>query len=122
LMSHLYKHLLGAGAPGTAVALQRAILDTIDGAPSRPFYHPRFWAPFIALGDGAANVDAGHDEAPASVAVSDGGGEIISAVASGAGVITSEIADASDGALSRLTARDAAHRVLWSQDDKDLRP
>ena len=121
LMTNLYRHLLGADAPGIAAALQRAIVDTIDGAPSRPYYHPRFWAPFIALGDGAAKVDAGHAAAPASVAVSDGGGEIISAAAAGNVVITSEIGPVTNGQLvSLLTARDQSHKTLWAQENSGI--
>jgi hypothetical protein len=80
-MIHLYQHLLSKEAPGVATALQRAMLDTIAAAPSRAYAHPRFWAPFVSLGDGAARIETARDATRRSlVAVRDGGGELLSAV------------------------------------------
>ena len=122
LMTNLYKHLLSGAAPGIALALQRATLDTIHSAPSRPYYHPRFWAPFVALGDGAAKVDAGAAQpARTLVAISDGGGEVLSAVGRKDAIITSEISRRPDGTnFSSIVARAPNYRVLWSQDDTDI--
>lgn len=122
LMVHLYKHLLSADAPGIAVALQRAALDTVADAPSRAFAHPRFWAPFIALGDGAARIEAAQGTAQRSlVAVSDGGGEILGAAMLGDVAITSEIGPRHDGRHSSLlVARAPDNRTLWSHEDREI--
>ncbi len=104
LMIHLYKHLLSADAPGVSVALQRAMLDTIADAPSRAFAHPRFWAPFVALGDGAARITPAEKTAPrrSMVSVRDEGGEILGAAALGNVLITSEIGPRHGGKHSSL--------------------
>lgn len=122
LMIHLYKHLLSADAPGIAVALQRATLDTIADAPSRAFAHPRFWAPFVSLGDGAARIEAAQGAARRSlVAVSDGGGEILGAAVQGDVVIMSEIGPRYNGKhASLLVARASDDRTLWTQEDREI--
>jgi CHAT domain-containing protein len=41
-----------------SVALQRAMLRIIDEYPDRAYAHPRFWAPFLLVGDGVSPVTA----------------------------------------------------------------
>lgn len=45
---------LGGRSPGPAAALARAQRDYLAAPSSRAHLHPRFWAPFIILGDGGA--------------------------------------------------------------------
>lgn len=123
LMANLYKHLLSPDAPGVALALQRAILDTISSAPTRAGYHPRFWAPFIALGDGAARVEPVQNSLPVQslVAVTDSVGEILGAVGRKGGVVTSEIGPVYAGRhASLVTARATDNKVLWTLEDKEI--
>ena len=56
LMVSFYTHLR-AGPHTIAAALREAMADTLHHAPSRAFQHPRFWAPFIALGDGGTMIE-----------------------------------------------------------------
>lgn len=51
VVSGLFARLRGGAAPAVALAeAQRAFLAA---PPGRAFLHPRFWAPFVLLGDGA---------------------------------------------------------------------
>ncbi|MGZ5930225.1 MAG: CHAT domain-containing protein, partial [Rhizomicrobium sp.] len=81
LMVRFYQKLLGDGAPGVAVALQQAMIEIIRQAPSPAFANPRFWAPFIVLGDGGVRVSPANDGAAprrgSQVVISPGGGEIL---------------------------------------------
>ncbi|HKQ10454.1 MAG TPA: CHAT domain-containing protein [Rhizomicrobium sp.] len=123
LMQAFYKHLISPAAPQIAVALQRAIIDTVRSPPSRAFLHPRFWAPFILTGDGAAGIsvakqDAAYQEA---VSVRDGGGDILGAVEDDGVLITSEIGPARNGQHSSLVvAHDAQGKILWSVEDREI--
>lgn len=52
IVSDLFARLAGAGAPGPAEALAQAQRAYLAAPPARANLHPRFWAPFIVLGDG----------------------------------------------------------------------
>lgn len=53
LMTRFLGGLTGSSRPSVADAFAAAVRETIEQAPSPPFRHPRFWAAFIVLGDGA---------------------------------------------------------------------
>lgn len=123
LMTNFYRHLLADNAPGAATALQQGIIDTIAAAPSRPFFHPRFWAPFVLLGDGATTIEKiPHvDTLRANVLVSSGGGEILNAIDNKSTIITSEIGTPYNGRYSSLiSARSADGKRLWSVEDRKI--
>ena len=52
VVSDLFARLAGAEGPGPAGALAEAQRAYLAAPPSRARLHPRFWAPFIILGDG----------------------------------------------------------------------
>lgn len=54
IVSDVFARLAGADAPGPAEALAQAQRAYLAAPPSRARLHPRFWAPFIVLGDGAS--------------------------------------------------------------------
>ncbi len=45
------------GPHTVAAALRQAMTDVLHKAPSPAYRHPRFWAPFITLGDGGTTVE-----------------------------------------------------------------
>jgi len=48
----VFARLADPAAPGPAQALAQAQRAYLAAPPSRARLHPRFWAPFIVLGDG----------------------------------------------------------------------
>ena len=56
LMIAFYTHLRD-GSHTVAAALRQAMTDVLRKAPSPAYRHPRFWAPFITLGDGGTRVE-----------------------------------------------------------------
>ncbi|MDB5423621.1 MAG: hypothetical protein JWQ29_1037, partial [Phenylobacterium sp.] len=82
---------------GPAEALAGAQRRFLDDPPGPAYRHPRFWAPFVILGDGAASrPDAPEDGvAFASIeAVTPRGGEVIGLRRSGGGLAARYIGDA----------------------------
>lgn len=55
IVSDLFARLAGAQAPGPAEALAQAQRAYLAAPPARANLHPRFWAPFIVLGDGGGS-------------------------------------------------------------------
>lgn len=121
LMTRFYAALL-SGAPDAASALQRAMIETLRDAPSPAFRNPRFWAPFLLLGDGGVKIAA--RTAPArrdsQVEVSPGGGEIMAMVQNGAATVSSEIGPVRNGRASSLVRARSAGAIAWSLEDKDI--
>jgi CHAT domain-containing protein len=123
LMTAFYAQLRGDGAGTISDALAAAVRQTIIEAPSPAFRHPRFWAPFILLGDGASTlrVDASpaaegplpsdddtHEEATALAAV----------VAAGDGramAIAEDVVPRGAGQRSILELRSQPGALLWRQ-------
>lgn len=111
-------------APGTApadalAAAQRAFLDA---PPDRAHLHPRFWAPFLVLGDGGAApapAETGLRLAGQEV-LTKNGGEVLALDRAGEAVAARLISDADaggrQGAAVRL-ARDGAE--AWRADGHD---
>ncbi len=56
LMIAFYTHLR-EGPHTVAAVLRQAMTDVLHKAPSPAYRHPRFWAPFIALGDGGTRIE-----------------------------------------------------------------
>jgi CHAT domain-containing protein len=54
VVSAVFARLAGATSPGAAEALAQAQRAYLAAPPDRAHLHPRFWAPFIILGDGGA--------------------------------------------------------------------
>ena len=124
LMVRFYQKLLGDGAPGVAAALQQAMIEIIREAPSPAFANPRFWAPFIVLGDGGTRISPTNDGAMprrgSQVLVSPGGGEILAMTQSGGGLISSEIGPVEDGRASSLIRKRSA--AAWTSKTKSSAP
>lgn len=122
LMSNLHKQMHSSSHPAAAVAFQRAILQVIDKAPIPELTHPRFWSPFIMLGDGGVAFDqikAGDVPLASRVDLSTPGGEILGGIRAGADVITSEIGPEYDGRHAAVIQRRSADGALkWRIEDK----
>lgn len=121
LMTRFYAALLG-GAPDAASALQQAMIQILRDAPSPAFRNPRFWAPFLVLGDGGVTI-AARTAAPrrdSHVDVSPGGGEIMAMAQEGDATVSSEIGPVRNGWASSLVRKRAAGAILWTLEDKDI--
>ncbi len=124
LMVSFYTHLK-AGTASVADALRQAMIDTIHDAPSPAFRHPRFWAPFIALGDGGARLDVTPHPAAVdnAVGVTPDVGGIASAVAAGGDLIASAIGPPTDGhPTSLIERRTADGKTAWEINDATVSP
>lgn len=124
LMVRFYQKLLGAGAPSVAAALQQAMIDTIREAPSSAFANPRFWAPFIVMGDGgtvlaARKPDQGPSGRDSRVEISAAGGEITAMVPAGGGLVSAEIASRADGRAGSFIRRRNGGAIAWTLEDPD---
>src|SRR6185312_13314368 len=97
-MVNFYRALLAPGAPDIAAALRLAMIQTLRDAPSAAFSNPRFWAPFVVLGDGGAHLAPCTGGAPLSqVEIVPGGGEILAMTAGPKGMTGSEIGPPANG-------------------------
>lgn len=124
LMVRFYTHLK-PGAASVADALRQAMIDTLHNAPSPAFRHPRFWAPFIALGDGGTRLDVTPHPGAADnvVEITPDVGGVWSAAAAGDGLIASEIGPATDGHPTSLIERRTANgAALWTIRDATVSP
>jgi hypothetical protein len=120
IMVQFYKHLLAPTAPAVAEAMRQSLADAIASAPSAAFRHPRFWAPFIVMGDGASKLDRNPPRSGVSsnAEMTEGGGEIVAAARLGPGFVTSEFGAAKDGRRSSVvTQRAPDGSRLWSKAD-----
>jgi CHAT domain-containing protein len=54
LMDRFLRTATGRDGMSMAQAFGLALRQTIRESPAAPYFHPRFWAPFIVLGDGGA--------------------------------------------------------------------
>lgn len=112
----------GGGAAQALALAQRAFLAA---PPSRAYLHPRFWAPFVVLGDGGALSTPAADPEALAIAsaevLSRRGGEVLDVRRAAAGTLARFISDADDagrrGAGVRLAS---AGRETWRRDVRDL--
>jgi len=123
LMVHFYRALLSKNGPDVAMALRQAMIETLKEAPSVAFANPRFWAPFVVLGDGGVRLQA--PRAPPSygsaVEIAPGGGEILSMIADARGLTGSEIGAPLAGRYSSLIrARPVGAAPGWSVQDREI--
>jgi hypothetical protein len=108
-------HAAGAAPVDALARAQRAFLD----APPGPAYrHPRFWAPFVILGDGGAPPPDAAAVGPAIVsveAVTQRGGEVIALTRSAGGLASRFIGDADTAGAHSAGVRFAAPngREAW---------
>lgn len=120
VVSGVFDTLRQAGAgPSAALAdAQRRFLAT---PPTPAYLHPRFWAPFVILGDGgAASARADHGPALRSVELlTRAGGEVLGVRQTPAGVATSFISDADARGRqgSAVRVADTAGAEVWRRDD-----
>ena len=79
IMTRFYQLLLGPDHYNVAEALQKAMIALLQQRPSIAFAHPRFWAPFVVLGDGGEGiVNMPNGDLPLSkVQLSASGGEVL---------------------------------------------
>jgi CHAT domain-containing protein len=130
IMTAFYRHLASKEFPSVARALQSALGDSIENAPSTAFAHPRFWAPFMVYGDGATTLIRTATTTPLAnetTEIDPGGGEIIDAANVGNDFITSEIgpykviAPHNNGRSSSLVRRRTLDgKILWTLEDRAI--
>ncbi len=122
MMVRFYEKLLSPDHPTVAEALRQAMLEIIRDAPAGAYRNPRFWAPFIVLGDGGAIVSPAAVPArrDSRVAVNPGGGEILAMASADGTLHSSEIGPAQEGKFSAVVAARNGDTVLWLQNDRDL--
>lgn len=117
VVTGVFERLRGGANPTIALAeAQRAFLAR---APGRAYHHPRFWAPFVVLGDGGApTASAPADVRLASVEVlTRTGGEVIALKPEGAGVAARMIGERNAQNQHAATLRMAAPAgESWRQD------
>jgi len=65
LMTKFFGAYLSESVPGPAEALRIAMADALASARGTAYAHPRFWAPFIVLGDGRARKARTASQEPA---------------------------------------------------------
>ncbi|MBN9544583.1 MAG: CHAT domain-containing protein [Alphaproteobacteria bacterium] len=122
LMVRFYQKLVAPDAPGVASALQQAMIETLREAPSPAFANPRFWAPFIVLGDGGIRIAKSlpPPSRDSRVEVSRGGGEIMAMADNGGVLVSSEIGPMENGRASSLIRGRDAGAVAWTIEDKQI--
>lgn len=98
------------------------MIETLHAAPSPAFANPRFWAPFIVMGDGGAAIatDTLAPRRKSLVEVSSGGGEIMAMTASEGGLISSEIGPMVEGHASSLIRKRNADAIAWTLEDRQV--
>jgi CHAT domain-containing protein len=123
VVAPIFAHIAAAGAPAEALAeAQRAFLAD---PPSRAYLHPRFWAPFILLGDGGATPEAAQpdlrladihtlDEASNAevVALSRDGERILARLASDEGAAVQVASEAGEALWSSTNRKVAGGRFI----------
>ena len=117
VVSGVFEGLRASRGPATALAeAQRAFLAA---PPGKAYLHPRFWAPFVILGDGAAPAVARPDGAPSVTAVerlTTRGGEVLSVRRAEEGVVARFIAEP-DNTGQRAAGTRLSGAVSWRRDD-----
>ena len=122
LMVRFYQKLLAPDAPGVAIALQQAMIETLREAPSPAFANPRFWAPFIVLGDGGVRIakSAPPSSRDSQVEVLPGGGEIMAMAWNGSALVSSEIGPMKNGHASSLIRTRNTGKAIWTIEDNEI--
>ncbi len=119
----LFERARGLERPGVADALAAAMRDILNSNRARPLYHPRFWAAFVVIGDGATSLTDRSDAAsrllgPFATVKSDEIGEILSGARIGNEIAVGSIGDWSGEqwtSLLQLRALDGQKR--WQESD-----
>lgn len=126
VVSGIFGRLRDAPGAGPAAALAGAQRAFLADPPGRAYLHPRFWAPFVVLGEGGAlpaGADAGGaPRVTAAEVLTARGGEVLHVGRQrGHGVVARFISDKDDagrhGAGLRLTRRDGE---AWRRDIRDV--
>lgn len=104
---------------GSATALADAQRTFLAAPPGKAWLHPRFWAPFVILGDGAVSPPPQPDGAPSVTAVeklTTRGGEVLSVRRAKDGVVTRFIAEP-DATGRRVAGTRLSGAGSWRRDD-----
>jgi CHAT domain-containing protein len=122
VVSAVFAKLRQGEPPGAALA--QAQRDFLAAPPGRAYLHPRFWAPFVVMGDGGAPPPA-PDRGPLALRkvelLTAGGGEVVALAPAAGGVAARFIADKDAGGRhgQGLRLADAAGTELWRAVDHD---
>jgi CHAT domain-containing protein len=121
VVTDLFASLRETGA-GPADALAQAQRRFLAAPPERAYLHPRFWAPFVVLGDGGPAVEASPPAKSLRTVevLTRAGGEVLDVERTSAGVATQFISDADargrHGAAVRVATTEGAE--IWRLDDR----
>lgn len=106
-----------------SVALAEAQRGFLAAPPSRAHLHPRFWAPFLVLGDGAARsrrLDAPPISIAAGELITTGGGEVLSVQSTAHGAVARLIAEPKAGRFSSAIRLGDAEGESWRTEDNEV--
>lgn len=117
VVARTFANLRTAPGAGPARALAEAQRAFLAAPPGRPYLHPRFWAPFVVLGDGGANAPAAATRGTVTAEVlttAGDGGEVLAVRRASDRVVARFIGDA--GKASVRASRDDG-RELWRREE-----
>jgi CHAT domain-containing protein/tetratricopeptide (TPR) repeat protein len=107
---------------GPAVALAEAQRAFLGAPPTRAHLHPRFWAPFVLLGDGGVTETTEHGLSLTRVDLVDGGeGEVI-ALSKASGATAAQFTSAADRSGRHGAGLRTVQRSMetWRTDRRDV--
>ena len=113
----------GVGPAGALAEAQRNFLDT---NPSRAKFHPRFWAPFVIMGDGGQTGILLHPPAASALRLTSadfltrGGGEVLAVRREGQGSYARLIAERTGGKYSSAVRATDGPREMWRHGAADV--
>lgn len=117
VVSGVFEGLRASRGPAAALAdAQRAFLAA---PPGKAHLHPRFWAPFVILGDGVVSPPTGPDGAPSVTSVeklTTRGGEVLSVRRAPDGVVARFVAEP-DATGRRAAGTRLSGPISWRRDD-----
>ena len=125
VVSGTFAKLAREGA-GPARALAEAQRTFLDANPSRAKFHPRFWAPFVVIGDGG---QAGILSDPPAIPplqlrsadfLTRGGGEVLAVKREGHGSYARLIAERTGGKYSSAIRATDGPREMWRHATADI--
>ncbi len=123
IVSETFAHVRAKPDEGPAQALAEAQRDFLKAPPSRAYLHPRFWAPFVVLGDGFQVGGSGGNQATPRVtsveSLTDHGGEVYAVHRVGSHVLERFRSNVNQQGRfgSAVKVSDPAGREVWRRDN-----
>lgn len=108
---------------GPAMALAAAQRDFLGAPPTRAHLHPRFWSPFVVIGDGGGSPPALHAEPQALASMetlTNRGGEVLAIERAGDRVLTRLITDRDAKDIHGAGVRRSGAPGGWRSDTRNI--